>query len=783
MKKIYLVLIFSCISIHLKAQMYFLADTNFRNALTIRGYGGCIVNDSIDASCLGPSDTLLYIPSSNIQSLEGIQAFQSLKILDCSTNHLTSIPTLPNLLTRLDCFNNQLTSLPVIPSSLTILYCFGNALTNLPALPNSLTTLDCRVNQIISLPTLPASLTYFNCSSNLLTSLPPLPTSIVFLFCDYNQLTSLPALPDSLGHFTCSNNHLTSLPALPSFLGLIYCRYNQLTNIPALPSSLTYLFCDNNQLTSLPDLPDSLVYLDCDTNPNLNCLPRLTKIQHLQFSGTGITCLPNYGVVTNSFPSLSSIPLCDIFNANSCSFYWNINGRCFLDADSNCISNSGDNGQSNMNIRLYKNGNLEQQVFTGSHGEYAFDLLDTGNYVVQYDTTSLPFDLRCPTAGIYNDTLNQMDSLFYNNDFALKCEQGFDVGTQSIWSRFRPALNSTVHVAAGDLSDFYGIHCAAGISGRVTVYFTGPVNYVGVAAGSLIPAVSGDTLTYSIADFGTVNFFNDFNFVLITDTNATITSQVCITVVVSAVQPGDFNSSDDTLTNCFFVRNSLDPNEKEVYPPLYVDSIGDHWLTYTIQFQNTGTDTAQNIYILDTLDANLDLSTFHLLAYSHQPFVQILEGGIGRFNFPHINLPDSNTNEPASHGYVQYKIKLKDGLSVGTQVHNTGYIYFDFNSPVVTNTTGNTILSITNPGNNVQDRLKISVYPNPLHEEFTVLLPRFSTNKQVTLTLYDTFGQEIQSYLMTGLTFRFQMHGQSSGIYFLKAVTEKEEVMMKLVKN
>ena len=79
-----------------------------------------------------------------------------------------------------------------------------------------------------------------------------------------------------------------------------------------------------------------------------------------------------------------------------------------------------------------------------------------------------------------------------------------------------------------------------------------------------------------------------------------------------------------------------------------------------------------------------------MLAYSHQPVTQII-GKVARFNFPNINLPDSVNDEPHSHGYVQYRVKLKQGLALGTVIQNTAYIVFDFNAPVVTNTVTNAL--------------------------------------------------------------------------------------------
>ena len=63
------------------------------------------------------------------------------------------------------------------------------------------------------------------------------------------------------------------------------------------------------------------------------------------------------------------------------------------------------------------------------------------------------------------------------------------------------------------------------------------------------------------------------------------------------------------------------------------------------------------------------------------------------FNFPNILLPDLNTNEVASHGFVKYEIYPKDGLDENTIIENTANIFFDFNPAIVTNTTNNIMVS------------------------------------------------------------------------------------------
>ncbi|MBK6836829.1 MAG: hypothetical protein IPG89_22240 [Bacteroidetes bacterium] len=97
----------------------------------------------------------------------------------------------------------------------------------------------------------------------------------------------------------------------------------------------------------------------------------------------------------------------------------------------------------------------------------------------------------------------------------------------------------------------------------------------------------------------------------------------------------------------------------------------------------------------DTLSPNVDINTFEMLAQVTIYNIDILPGNVLRWKFNNIMLPDSNSNEPASHGYIQYRIKRTNNNTPGTQIKNTAYIYFDFNEPVITNTTINTIETIT----------------------------------------------------------------------------------------
>jgi len=148
----------------------------------------------------------------------------------------------------------------------------------------------------------------------------------------------------------------------------------------------------------------------------------------------------------------------------------------------------------------------------------------------------------------------------------------------------------------------------------------------------------------------------------------------------------------DAQINCAY-----DPNDKLVTP--YFENYPNYTLfrdtlVYTLRFQNTGTDTAFNVLLVDQLDEGLDWSTFELIASSHSQTASLDGRGRLNFRFDNILLPDLNTNEPASHGFVKFRIQARDSLAEMEEITNKTDIFFDFNPPIETNTTHNLMVSL-----------------------------------------------------------------------------------------
>jgi hypothetical protein len=173
---------------------------------------------------------------------------------------------------------------------------------------------------------------------------------------------------------------------------------------------------------------------------------------------------------------------------------------------------------------------------------------------------------------------------------------------------------------------------------------------------------------------------------------------------------------NDTAVYMPSVTGSFDPNDKLVsYQGIFNEGyVSDSTsFDYTINFQNTGNDTAFNVVVVDVMPTALDLTTFQMIASSHNYSLKIKDDTVS-WTFSNILLPDSNINEPLSHGHIRFSIQQKKDNPEGTTINNKAFIYFDFNDAIITNETAATVNNnwlITSQDRKVST--KVLAYPNP----------------------------------------------------------------------
>ena len=160
----------------------------------------------------------------------------------------------------------------------------------------------------------------------------------------------------------------------------------------------------------------------------------------------------------------------------------------------------------------------------------------------------------------------------------------------------------------------------------------------------------------------------------------------------------DANPNDNQDNIFQVVLSSYDPNDKTVLEGEHVliENTGEY-LHYVIRFQNEGTSPAVNIRIVDFMSNLIDWETFEPVDASHNYAVALVTGDDPEleFLFNDINLPDSTTDEPNSHGYIAFRVKPKSTVQVGDIIDNRAAIYFDFNAPIITNKTETRIVEDT----------------------------------------------------------------------------------------
>lgn len=225
--------------------------------------------------------------------------------------------------------------------------------------------------------------------------------------------------------------------------------------------------------------------------------------------------------------------------------------------------------------------------------------------------------------------------------------------------------------------------------------------------------------------------------------------------------------------DCREVILAYDPNQKTAIPKGIGEAhllAANRPLQYTIDFQNTGTDTAFRVQLTDILSPHLDVNTFRP-GFSSHPYSWEIRGldTLVVLFFP-IALPDSNVNVEGSQGFFTFDIQQKPDLPDGTLIENTASIVFDFNPPIVTNTTfhtiGELVVVFTNePGHKLD--YAWSVRANPVKAAATFEATRFVAGEK-RFELFDAAGRKLRTERFEGQEFTFQRESLSGGLYFFR---------------
>ncbi len=437
-----------------------------------------------------------------------------------------------------------------------------------------------------------------------------------------------------------------------------------------------------------------------------------------------------------------------------------VSGTMFFDSNQNKLLDVNEPGINLAKVQITPDNSI---AFTDSAGEFTLGSLG-GQQTLSYDIFSVP-DLS-----LYTDsatyTFNATGNISGKDFGFISTLPNYSVQVKNLYIfprcntqqyftyKIRNTSNVTYDITAwvkkDPLMTFISSPITPSLISNDTIYwnFTGIAPYTEISVSAL----------FSLPGLGNV---------------------ITITAGANSLDAIGMQQLSHQLSFTRTVVCAVDPNDKQVIPEgilLPHFTLMSDTLEYFIRFQNTGNDTAFNVVVLDTLDAQLDFNTFYVTGSSHSMQTELESNGAIRFNFENIMLVDSVANEPESHGWIKYTVQAQTGLPDTTLINNTAHIYFDFNAAVVTNTTFNTLLYVLPVGlNEANESSGVFIKPNPLNE--SALLSFINPDAaEYTFTIYAITGNKVAPQQKTrGNEFTINRNKLSNGIYFYQLLNNQTQ--------
>lgn len=474
------------------------------------------------------------------------------------------------------------------------------------------------------------------------------------------------------------------------------------------------------------------------------------------------------------------------YNTAATSCYCTISGTVYHDANNNCTQDAGEAGIPN--IQIYCSG--RGYTYTDPSGHYSF-MVPSGTYTVTETILAFYPLSTCATNNVVV-TASAASGCVLPVNFANAINPIHDVHV-STWD-YNHAIPGNTYNQVTIISNAGTVTESSALAGYKAdgQLFAPTIVPGGIFSGSPYWYSTGSALP-SLTPGATQNYHMSYSVptTIPLGTSVVFKDSGAYTAPMSnwLTDYSPWNNVNYFTTD---VVGSYDPNFKEVHPKgvgpngniTYADSV----LEYMVHFQNTGTYFAENIVVIDTLDDNLDYTSLRPVYMSHPCNVtldQVASGAkVATFTFKNIHLPAQSSDDLRSNGMFTYTVKTKPGLAIGSQIHNRASIYFDYNEPIVTNRTVNTI-AISGIANSPKvEPGSFSVYPNPASNTFNTVINSEAAGA-ATLMVADISGRTMMTKsidLVKGSQTISSDAGQfAPGIYFVSLNHNGKTETQKLV--
>ncbi len=447
-----------------------------------------------------------------------------------------------------------------------------------------------------------------------------------------------------------------------------------------------------------------------------------------------------------------------------------VNGKLYFDKDSNCSYNAGDQIIPHALVG-FDNGLNKYYTLSNDKGNYTItvpeDTLSATYYLPQVKSSIAPcssINVAATIGSITNNvdipvhpSLNRNLSVKFNAYRGFKTRRGF----------------TETYVLTGANYSF--------LNDSLILKLKLPSNVSLVSSDSTPYSNNTNTLVYKFYNLN----FNDVRRVKLELSTSINTSKLGDTIgffasVVNSLADSVIANNYDTLYQKIVA--SYDPNIKQSYPEGRVTASVKK-IKYVIHFQNTGTDTAFKVTVVDTITQKLGLRSLRVTGTSHPSSYHLRVDNKQTliWDFENIMLPDSHVNEKASHGFIAFETEVNGAMAVGDSINNKAFIYFDYNEAIITNV-ASVVMTAKAPTNSIKnwqliENENILLYPNPAQNIVSVNTSN-KYNKNCAV-LYNSMGQLIAKELIVEGSAKFNVKQLPKGIYFIKI--EGTDIATKLV--
>jgi uncharacterized repeat protein (TIGR01451 family) len=441
-----------------------------------------------------------------------------------------------------------------------------------------------------------------------------------------------------------------------------------------------------------------------------------------------------------------------------------LTGKVFNDLNGNGILDIGESGIANHIVNILP-GNY--YVSSNASGDYAFFFIDSTQ---TYNISG---------AGINYWTQTNSPSVISCNPSTQSCSN-LNLGYQAIPGIHEVEINCPSWTVRPGILEPYNINYQNNgteiESDTITFVMDSLLSFV--SSNPTPTSINGQTIKWAYSNLSP-NQTANINLNLMPSLSAVLGDTVHSMLTIAPLN--DTIPTNNTVYLNQLVTNSFDPNDKLAEPSGMIEAGTE--INYTIRFQNTGNAEAYNVAIVDTMDQNLDLMTFQFLGASH-PCVFTMEGlGVANFTFYNIMLPDSGTDLAGSNGYVSYKVKTKDNLAPLTVINNKAAIYFDFNPPIITNTTADTIqMPVVTGLINQLNSYVIIAKPNPSDNNVVFTFSN-DVNEAANLTISTLEGKVVFNKANITSKDVINIADLSAGVYFCNIASKTYSGNIKLIKK